>query len=47
MQCPEYPDLSIEAENRFMLARGWVGGNGEWLLTGMRFLAGAVKIFWN
>ena len=25
----------------------WIKGNGEWLLMGMRFLLGVMKIFWN
>ena len=41
-------DKSIETESRFIVARGWGRGeNGEWLLIGMGFLFGVVKMFCN
>lgn len=35
----------IETENRLLVARSWGWKNGEWLLRGMGFLSGVIKMF--
>ena len=33
--------------NRLVVARNWVGEDGEWMLTGIGFYFGVMKMFWN